>query len=210
VLPDGVFVEDPAVVLDEIAVVTSPVPSRRAERSAVEAALEPFRPLVRLPAEAHLEGGDVLRVGRTLYVGLSARTNVAGARALDDIVRPHGYTTVPIRVVGCLHLKTACCAVDDETVLVNRAWIDVSSLSGVRLMDVPAGEPFGANVLRLPGFVLVSAAFPATAEVVSCLGHQVVTLDVSELHKAESGLTCMSLLFDVESGAEVGVRPTTE
>ena len=204
-LPDGLFVEDPAVVLDEIAVITAPAPpSRRAERAAVEAALRPFRPLVRLPAEAHLEGGDVLRVGRTLFVGLSARTTAAGVRALDGIVRPHGYTCVPVRVAGCLHLKTACCAVDDETVLVNRAWIDASSLSGVRLVDVPAGEPFGANVLRLPGFVLASASFPATADVVNRLGHRVVTVDVSELHKAESGLTCMSLLFDAQSGAEAG------
>jgi dimethylargininase len=210
-LPDGVFVEDPAVVLDEIAVITAPTPSRRGEGAAVEAALRPFRPLVRLPAEAHLEGGDVLRVGRTLFVGLSARTTAAGVRALDGVVRSHGYTSVPVRVAGCLHLKTACCAVDNETVLVNRAWVDAPSLFGVRRVDVPAGEPFGANVLRLPGFVLVSAAFPATAEVVSRLGHRVVTVDVSEFHKAESGLTCMSLLFDAESGTEAGESgPTVE
>lgn len=197
-LPDGVFVEDTAVVLDEVAVMTSPTPpSRRGERAAVEAALAPCRELVRLPADAFLEGGDVLRVGRTLYVGRSARTGEAGLRALAEVVRPFGYTVVPVRVTGCLHLKTAACAMDPETVLVNRAWAEVAAISGLRLVDVPAAEPFGANVLSLPGVVLVSAAHPATAELVRGLGHRVVRLEVAELHKAEGGLTCMSLVFAV-------------
>ena len=191
--PDGVFVEDTAVVLDEIAVLTAPAPpSRRGERTAVEAALAPFRPLARLPEDAYLEGGDVLRVGRTLFVGLSGRTCEAGVRALDVIVRPLGYVVVPVRVTGCLHLKSAVCAVDDRTVLANREWIDVGPFAGLRLIDVPAAEPFGANVLRLPGAIVVSAAFPETAETI--LGRRVV-VDVSELHKAESGVTCMSLVF---------------
>jgi dimethylargininase len=200
-LPDGVFVEDTAVVLDEVAVLTAPRPtSRRGERSAVEAALVPFRQLVRLPPDAFLEGGDVLRIGRTLYVGQSARTGAAGLAALGDLVRPFGYTVVPVRVSGCLHLKSAACVVDEETVLINRDWVETGPFSGLRLVDVPAAEPFGANVLRLPGTVLVSSAYPATAELVRGLGHRVVALDVSELHKAESGLTCMSLLFAAPRG----------
>ncbi|MDB5310178.1 MAG: NG,NG-dimethylarginine dimethylaminohydrolase 1 [Gemmataceae bacterium] len=202
-LPDGVFVEDAAVVLDELAVITSPTPpSRRAERGAVGVALAPFRRIVRLPPDAFLEGGDVLRVGRTLYVGLSARTGEAGLRALDGIVRPLGYAVVPVRVTGCLHLKSAACAVDDATVLINRGWVEVGPFSGLRQADVPAAEPFGANVLRLPGAVLVSTAHPGTADLVRGLGHRVVTLDVSELHKAESGLTCMSLVFEGISRAD--------
>jgi dimethylargininase len=194
--PDGVFVEDTAVMLDEIAVLTSPAPSsRRGERAAVEAALAPFRPLVRLPTDAFLEGGDVLRVGRTLYVGLSGRTCEAGLRALNEIVRPHGYAVVPVRVTGCLHLKSAACAIDERTVLINRGWVHVEQFDGLRLVDVPAAEPFGANVLRLPGAVVVSDAFPETATLVRGLGHRVVGVDVSELHKAESGVTCMSLAF---------------
>lgn len=194
--PDGAFVEDVAVVLDEIAVLTAPAPpSRRGERAAVEAALAPFRSLARLPADTFLEGGDVLRLGRTLYVGLSGRTSAAGLQALSDYVRPLGYSVVPVRVTGCLHLKSAACAVDDGTVLLNRAWVDAGAFAGLRLVDLPASEPFGANVLRLPGAVLVSSAFPETAEVVRSLGHRVLTVDVSELHKAESGVTCMSLLF---------------
>ena len=194
--PDGVFVEDVAVVLDEVAVIAAPAPpARRGERAAVEAALAPFRRLIRMPADAFLEGGDVLRVGRTLYVGLSGRTGEAGVEALDGIVRPLGYSVVPVRVAGCLHLKSAACAVDDETVLVNREWVATDPFRGLRLVDVPAAEPFGANVLRLPGAVLVSAAHPATADRIRGLGRQAVTVDVSELHKAESGVTCMSLVF---------------
>ncbi|HEX4614252.1 MAG TPA: arginine deiminase-related protein [Urbifossiella sp.] len=195
-LPDGVFVEDAAVVLDEVAVLTSPTPaSRRGEGAAVGAALAPFRRLVRLPPEAFLEGGDVLRVGRTLFVGQSGRTGEAGLRALAGVVRPFGYAVVPVRVTGCLHLKSAACAVDGETVLANRAWVEAGPFAGVRLVEVPAAEPHGANVLRLPGAVLVSADYPATAGLLLRLGHRVVTVDVSELHKAESGLTCMSLIF---------------
>jgi dimethylargininase len=194
--PDGVFVEDTAVVLDELAVIAAPAPrSRRGEWPAVEAALRSFRPVVRLPAEACLEGGDVVRMGRTLYVGQGGRTGEAGLRALDAVVRPLGYAVVPVRLAGCLHLKSACNALDGETLLVNRAWLDVGALAGRQLVGVPAEEPSGANVLALPGSTLVSAACPRTADLVDRLGHRAVTLDVSELHKAEAGLTCMSLVF---------------
>jgi len=195
-LPDGVFVEDTAVVLDEVAVLTSPTPpSRRGERAVIEAELTAFRSLQRLPADAFLEGGDVLRVGRTLFVGQSSRTGEAGLRALEENVRPFGYSVVPVRVTGCLHLKSAVCALDDETVLINRAWVDTDPFAKLRQVNVPDAEPFGANVLRLPGAILVSGVFPATADLLRSRGQRVVTVDVSELHKAESGVTCMSLVF---------------
>jgi dimethylargininase len=200
-LPDGVFVEDTAVVLDELAVIAAPAPlSRRAEALAIESVLVPFRPLVRLPDGAFLDGGDVLRLGRALYVGLSDRTGEAGVRALAALVRPFGYTVTGVCVTGCLHLKTACTALDDKTLLVNRTWIDAGALGGLRVVDVPAAEPWGANVLRLPGIVLVSAAYPRTADLVRGLGHLAVEVDVSELHKAEAGLTCLSLLFERSMG----------
>lgn len=200
--PDGVFVEDVAVVLDEVAVMTAPAPpSRRGERTAVEPALEPYRRVVRLPPDAFLEGGDVLRVGRTLFVGLSGRTEEAGARALDAVVRTLGYSVVPVRVTGCLHLKSAVCAVSADTLLINRAWVEVDPFAGLRLVDVPDVEPFGANVLLLPDAVMVSSAYPATAERLRTLGCRVVEVDVSELHKAESGMTCMSLVFAREGAS---------
>lgn len=197
--PDGVFVEDAALVLDEIAVLTSPAPrSRRGESIAIEAALAPFRRCLALPPEAFLDGGDVLRIGRTLFVGQSSRTGEAGLQALRAIVHPFGYSVVPVRVTGCLHLKSAACAVDDETVLMNRAWVEVAPFSGFRILDVPRSEPFAANVLRLPDRILASAAYPLAQELIERRGIPVASLDVLELHKAESGLTCMSLLFDVE------------
>jgi dimethylargininase len=121
-------------------------------------------------------------------------------RALEGTVGPLGYAVVPVRVNGCLHLKSAACAVDDGTLLVNRAWVDAAPFAGLRLVDVPAAEPFGANVLRLPDAVVVSAAFPETAALVRGLGYRVVAVDVSELHKAESGVTCMSLVFTDHAG----------
>jgi dimethylargininase len=199
-LPDGAFVEDTAVVLDELAVIAAPSPpSRRGEWPAVEAALRPFRPLVRLPAGAYLEGGDVVRVGRALYVGQGGRTGEAGLRALEEVARPLGYAVAPVHLDGCLHLKSACCALDAQTLLVNRAWLEAGALPALRLVDVPAGEPWGANVLPLPGATLVSTACPRTADLLRSLGHQVVALDVSEIHKAEAGLTCMSLVFRREA-----------
>ena len=196
-LPDGLFVEDTAIILNEVAVLLSPTPaSRRGESAAVEAALRPFRPIVRLPADAFVEGGDVLRVGRTLFIGQSSRTGQKGLLALAEVVGPLGYTVVPVRVTDCLHLKSACCALDEETVIVNRDWLDFAPLAHLRVMDTPASEPGGANVLRLPDVVVISASFPRTLEVVQRLGFATDVLDVSELHKAESGLTCMSLVFE--------------
>ena len=196
--PDGVFVEDIAVVLDEVAVITSPMPrSRRGERASVAEALKPFRPLRHIPDKAYLEGGDVLQMGRTLYVGLTSRTNAAGVEALAELVQPFGYNVVAVRVYGCLHLKTACTSLDAETLLINRAWADTTGLSKFRMVDVPAKEPWGANVLSLPGGILGSTAYPRTCDLIRSLGYVVTALDLTELHKAEAGLTCTSLVFDV-------------
>jgi dimethylargininase len=199
-LPDGAFVEDTAVVLDELGVIASPSPpSRRGEWPAVVAALSLFRNLVRLPPDACLEGGDVVRMGRTLFVGQGGRTGAAGLRALEEVVRPLGYSVVPVHLSGCLHLKSACCAVDEDTLLVNRAWLDARALSALRLVNVPAEEAWGANVLALSGATLVSTASPRTIDLLCRLGHTALALDVSELHKAEAGLTCMSLVFREET-----------
>jgi len=195
-LPDCVFVEDPAVVLDEIAIITRMgAESRRGESESLAAALARFRPLVRLSAPATLEGGDVVRMGKTLYVGLSRRTNAAGARQLAEIVEPYGYLVAPINVTGCLHLKSACCAVSDDMVLSNRALFDASEL-GCEVIDVPAEEPGAADVLRIGNTVLIPAVFPRTARLLEESGFTVQPLDVSELQKAEAGVTCMSLVFE--------------
>lgn len=195
-LPDSVFVEDTAIVLDEVAVLTRPgVESRRGEVRLIEPEVARLRPVVRIEPPATLEGGDVLRLGRTLYVGLSPRTNAAGAAALRRLVAPHGYEVVTVGLRGCLHLKTGCSAVDDETVLVNPGWVDAGVFRGREVIRVDAAEPWGANVLRVAGAVCVGAAFPRTAEMLSARGHDVRAVEVSEFAKAEGSLTCMSLLF---------------
>ncbi len=196
-LPDAVFVEDVAVVLDELAILTRPgVASRRPEVAAIAEVLEPFRSLVRIEPPATLEGGDVLAVDRTLYVGLSGRTNQAGCEQLRWAVRPHGYQVVSLQPQGCLHLKTACTYLGQETFLLNPRWVDPQPLTARQFIEVHPDEPYGANTLPLGDTVLMPNGFPRTTERVRRAGFRVQTLDVSELQKAEAGLTCMSLRFD--------------
>jgi dimethylargininase len=198
--PDCCFVEDTAVVLDEAALLTRPgAASRRGEQAAVETALARYRTIARTEAPATLEGGDVLRVGRRLYVGRSGRTNPAGIERLAAVAEPIGYRVVPVDVTGCLHLKSAVTALDEERLLVNRAWLDAAALSGLDLVDVAPEEPGAANVLAVAGRVIGHPGFPRTLERVAALGYPVLTLDVSEFLKAEAALTCKSLLFAAAS-----------
>jgi dimethylargininase len=194
--PDCCFVEDVAVVLDELALVTRPgAASRRGETAAVGSALARYRPTLATPEPATLEGGDVLRVGRRLFVGRSGRTNAAGIARLREVAEPHGYRVVPVAVSGCLHLKSAVTALDDERLLVNRGWLDASPFQGLQLVDVDPAEPEAANVLRVAGHVIGHAGFPRTLARITAFGYAVRTLDISEFLKAEAALTCKSLLF---------------
>jgi dimethylargininase len=193
--PDSVFVEDPAIVLDEIAVMTRMgALSRRREGEALAAALVKYRELRHIIEPGTLEGGDVMRIGKTLYVGYSRRSNVAGIQQFATLLHPLGYFVVPVEVRGCLHLKTACCYIGDDTVLANRAWMDADALCSLTIVDVP--EPRGANALRIGNTVLMPAAFPRTCELLERSGFQVRSIDNSELLKAEAGVTCTSLIFD--------------
>ena len=201
--PDSVFVEDTAIVLDELALLTAlGTPTRRGEQIAVAAALADYRPVTPIPFPATIEGGDVLRVGRTLFVGHSSRTNAAGIQALTDFAGPLGYRVVPVAVTGCLHLKTGVTALDDETVLLNPAWIDSTPFARFRQMPVPEREPFAANVLRLDHALVAHAGFVATIDLLERAGYTIDTLDISEFLKAEAGLTCMSLLITGETDAD--------
>jgi dimethylargininase len=196
-LPDSVFVEDPAIVLDELAVMTRPgAASRLPEGESLAAALAEFRPLHRITEPATLEGGDVMRVDRTLYVGASARSNAEGIAQLADTLRPFGYRVVPVEVRGCLHLKSGCTYLGQGIVLANREWVDTDALAGLRIVDVAQEEPWAANVLTLNGDALMPAGFPDTAAIVESLGWKVQTVDIAELRKAEAGVTCSSLIFE--------------
>jgi len=195
-LPDGLFVEDPAIVLDEVAIVCRlGAESRRAEAVSVAEALSPFRRLRWLREPGTLEGGDVMRIGKTLYCGISRRTNQEGARQLGDLLKPLGYTVVPVAVSGCLHLKSAICPLSDDAVLANRSWIDMESFSSLSILDVPSEEPAAANVLRIGETILMPSSFPQTRDLLEHSGFRVTSLEISELQKAEAGVTCSSLIF---------------
>ncbi len=195
-LPDSVFVEDAAVVLPEIAVVTRPgAQSRRAEVESVAQALQRYRELASIEAPATLEGGDVLRIGRRLFVGRSERTSDDGIDQLRRIVSPYGYEVVAVAVSGALHLKTAVTQVADGTVLLNPAWIDPAVFAEFDRIEVHPDEPFAANALWLGDCVVVAAAFPKTRQRLEQAGLTVATVDADELAKAEGGLTCCSLLI---------------
>lgn len=199
-LPDSVFVEDTAVLLDEVAVLTTlGSESRRAEAALIEPPLQRFRPVERIAVPGTLEGGDVLRIGKTLYVGRSPRTNAAGIEQLRALVTPYGYAVVPVQVHGCLHLKTGCTALDDRTILINPDWVDAAAFADFTLLPVATDEPFAANVLRLPNVCLMNAAYSQTVAMVVERGLAIKTIDISEFGKAEAGLTCMSLLLSASS-----------
>jgi dimethylargininase len=195
-LPDSMFVEDPALVLDELAVIFPGTESRRREAPSLAAALQPFRKLQYVQLPGLLEGGDILRLGRKLFVGLTARSNADGIAQLSALVVPHGYRVVGVPVLGCLHLKSAVTALDEHTLLANRAWLDSSFVPGYDWLDVDPTEPHAGNALTLFGTVVFPASFPRTRAHIEARGFTVATLDISELQKAESGLTCSSLLFD--------------
>jgi dimethylargininase len=197
--PDCVFVEDTAIVLDEVAVLASMgAASRRAELAGIEPELRKYREVHRIAAPATIEGGDVLRVGRTLLVGISSRTNPAGVHALESIVRRHGYRVVPVPVRGCLHLKTACTALPDDSLLANPAWLDAQALRGYKIIPVPETEPWAANVALFGASVCVAAAHADTAEMIRGRGFDVRAVDLSEFAKAEGGITCLSILLHPE------------
>lgn len=205
-LPDSTFVEDMAVIVDEIAVLTSPgAKSRRAEVAGIGNELEKYRKLAAIRLPATLDGGDVLQIGRTIFVGQSKRTNELGFTSLKKILEPFGYYVIPVVLKNCLHLKSACTALDEKTVIVNPDWLDVQSLMDFRMIEVDVKEPDAANTLKIHDTILMQAGFPKTINRVIKSGYLVETIDISELRKAEAGLTCSSIIFqDVEKGRGKG------
>ena len=196
-LPDSTFTEDTAIVLDEIAVITNPgVASRRGETAVVAELLSHFRPLERIEGAGTIEGGDVVRVDRTLFVGIDTRTNAAGVRSLASLIEPFGYRVVPVQTTKCLHLKTCATYLGNETWLANPDWFDTTSLGSFRILTVPAEEPWAANTLSLNGTIYIPDGNPRTCEMLEREGYRVTTIVMDELQKAEAGLTCLSLIFE--------------
>lgn len=195
-LPDAVFVEDVAVVLDEVAVMTRPgAPSREPEVASVAEALSGFRRLAWLAPPATLDGGDVLRVDRTLYVGQSSRTNAAGIEQLAGHLAPFGYAVRAVPIGPALHLKSACTYLGRTVLLANPAWIASAAFAGLDILPVDPTEPRAANTLRVGETVVMADGFPRTRARIEERGFTVRVVPLSELQKAEAGGSCMSLVF---------------
>jgi len=196
-LPDSVFIEDTALVLDEIAVLCRPgARSRRAEVAAAADALRHWRECVAIVAPGTVEGGDLLLCGKTIYAGLSTRTNAEGLRQLGEITAAWGYTVKPVPVRCCLHLKSAATLVAENTLLINPEWVAASTFDGADVIEIDAGEPHAANALYLGGSVIFPSSFPLTGDKLARYGVDVHAVDVGELQKAEGAVTCCSLVFD--------------
>jgi dimethylargininase len=196
-MPDSVFIEDVAIVFDELAIVTRPgAESRRAEVPAVAEALQRFRPVRVIQPPGTIDGGDVLVAGRQVFVGLSTRTNADAARQMREILAPLGYTVREARVRGCLHLKSAVTAIAGDTLLANLAWIERGLFDGFDVVEIDASEPMAANALRVGDRVIYPTAFPRTADRLAARGLTLSFVDASEVAKAEGAVTCCSLIVN--------------
>ena len=194
--PDSVFIEDVAVVLDELVVLARPASeTRQGEVRLLASEGLPDRRVFSIEAPGTLEGGDILRIGKRIFAGLSSRTNAQGLESFARIAQPLGYQVIPVRVEGSLHLKTACTALDERTLLINPDWIQTDPFEGFLWVTVPAEEPWAANALPVGERIYMNSASPMTLEKVAAMGYAVHPVDISEFTKAEGGLTCLSLLF---------------
>jgi dimethylargininase len=195
-MPDAVFIEDIAIALDELAVITRPgAESRRVETAAVAEALRRHRTLHTIAAPGTMDGGDVLVVGGRVYVGRSSRTNGEAVAQLRRILVPFGRVVCDVAVTGCLHLKSAVTAVDDNVLLINPDWVPRAAFADVEFVDVHPSEPTAANALRVGERVIFPATFPRTAERLARRGCTLSLVDASELAKAEGAVTCCSVIL---------------
>ncbi|MCC7118847.1 MAG: hypothetical protein IT310_10010 [Anaerolineales bacterium] len=194
-LPDSVFVEDTAFILPEVAVITRPgADSRKPETESIVQALTPYKTLLHLNAPATGDGGDVLVLGKNIYIGKSTRSNSAAVTQLQNLLAPYGYAVAQVELRDCLHLKSALTKVDEETVLINPNWVDTTNFKNLRWIEIDAAEPHAANCLPINGKILYPTAFPKTAAKLEAQGYALAQVDVSELAKAEGAVTCCSLI----------------
>jgi dimethylargininase len=195
-LPDSVFVEDTALILPELAVITRPgADSRKPETESIIRALSPLIKFVRLHEPATLDGGDVLVLGKQIFIGLSTRSNQAAIDQLNELLGEHGYSVIGVQMHDCLHLKSAVTRVDDNTLLINPNWVDTLHFKNFNWIEVDPSEPFAANCLPIGDFIIYPTACPKTCAKLEAAGFQLVTVDVSELAKAEGAVTCCSLII---------------
>lgn len=196
-LPDSVFVEDTAFILPEVAVITRPgADTRKPETESIIRALSPHIKIVRIHEPATLDGGDVLVVGRKIFVGLSTRSNQSAIDQLNELLGGYGYSVTGVDLRDCLHLKTAVTRIDDTTLLINRDWVNAGHFEGFDLIDVDPSEPMAANCLPVGDAIIYPTSFPRTRAKLEERGHRIVSVQVDELAKAEGAVTCCSLILD--------------
>jgi len=195
-LPDSVFVEDAAFILPEVAVITRPgADSRKLEIESVAKALLPYRKLVNVTEPSTVDGGDVLVVGKNVYIGLSTRSNPSAMEQIQKLLDPYEYKVTSVQIHDCLHLKTAVTRVDDATLLINKDWVDTHYFSDYECIEVDASEPFAANCLPVNGQIIYPTAFPKTSAKLEARGCKIRPVAVDELAKAEGAVTCCSLII---------------
>jgi len=195
-LPDSVFVEDTAFILPEAAIITRPgADSRKPETDSIVRALKPLIKLVYVREPATVDGGDVLVLGKKIYVGLSTRSNQEAIDQLNKALGEYGYVVTDVQLHDCLHLKSAITRVDDTTLLVNKRWVDTHHFENFDRIEVDPAEPFAANCLPIGESIIFPTAFPKTRAKLEERGYKIVTVDVSELAKAEGAVTCCSLII---------------
>jgi dimethylargininase len=205
-MPDSVFVEDTAIVLDELALIMRPgAESRRLETQSIAGLLGSYRSVFRVEAPGTIDGGDLLRDDKRVFAGLSTRTNPEGIQQLRSLLSPFGYEVHVVQTGGCLHLKSAATKVAEDILLINPEWVDPEVFKGKEIMLVDPSEPHGANALLVGGTVLYPAAFPRTRRRLEARGLPVWNVDLSELAKAEGGVTCCSLIFDAGERKREGI-----
>lgn len=195
-LPDGCFVEDTCVMLPDLAVITTPgAPSRRREVKSVEQAIAPHTRVHPMTGLGTLDGGDVLRLGRTYLIGLSGRTDQNGAGQLSRVAKKHGADARVVTVPFGLHLKSAATPLAPDAVLGLSALLEDPAFDGVKKVLVPEQEAGAACALAVNGVVIVADGFPETRRRIEQAGYAVIACEISEFAKADGGLTCLSVLW---------------
>jgi dimethylargininase len=197
-LPDSVFVEDTALVLDECAIITRPgADSRKPETESIARVLQQYRELHYIQPPGTVDGGDILRIGKQIFVGLTSRSNEAAIQQMQSILAPYGYSVKGVPVSNCLHLKSAVTQVAEKTLLINPSWVDKRFFPGFDFIEVDPSEPFAANAVYVDGQIIYPTSFPRTRARLESAGIPMRLVDASEVAKAEGAVTCCSLLFDV-------------
>jgi dimethylargininase len=196
--PDCCFIEDTAIVAAGIALITRPgAPSRQPEGARVAAALAELVEIAHMHPPATLDGGDCLRLGRTIYIGRSARTNAAGVARAAEVFEPRGYRVIPVELPAhVLHLKCVCAPLADNRVLLAEGTVAAATSAGAHAVWVPNEETYAANAVAIGDSVVIADGFPRTREALEAAGFQVCPLATTEFRKADGSLTCLSILVD--------------